>query len=459
MKKEQAADYDTIIETEWEGAPAYLAALREITEHKQVKNDLKNTAQKLKQTVEDLKMANQTILDQQKSVIEEERLKVLLQMAGATAHALNQPLATLLGNIELMRIKKDDPEKLAQYMRRIEETGERIALIVKKIQDIRHAETRPYADGSTIISLDQKLNILLVDDMEDDFQKISTILKNEPQINLSQAGSIGEAMETLKKGPFDVILLEHALPDGSSLDFLEAMGNYGLGTPVVIVTNRGSETIASQTIQAGACDYLLKVNASKTSLLRSIKNATEKSRLKREVNIALQKMAEMATRDELTGLYNRRFFSEALEREVARAKRYGTGLVVLMMDLDHFKEVNDTYGHSAGDMVLHEIARMLLGSIRQSDLICRYGGEEFAVILPNIDLEKARWVSERFRKKVSKHQFEYDLLRFQITVSIGIAPFDSSRNRSPIDLINGADQALYEAKRKGRNRVKAASCG
>lgn len=416
---------------------------------------LEQTTHDLEQTVEELRNANKRIKDQQKSVIEEERLKVLLQMAGATAHELSQPLTGLLAGIELMRLKMDDPEKLAQYMHTIEETGQRISHIVRRIQTIRHDETKPYPGGSSIINLYQDLNILSVEDEDAIFDKVHNSLKDSPHINLSRAGSILEAIPILKNNRFDLVLSNHVLPDGDSLEFLRVLADKGLEVPVVVVTARGNEMIATKVIRAGACDYLPSDSISKGTLSESIYTAMENFRLKREANLALRKMAQMATRDELTGVYNRRFFVEALEREMTRAKRYGTDLVILMIDMDYFKRVNDTYGHIAGDMVLREIGKMLLDSMRQSDLICRYGGEEFAVILPNTDVEKATVVSERFRERVNKHQFEYDSKKLQITVSIGIASFDRSNDKqSPTELVDNADQALYQAKREGRNRIK-----
>ena len=217
--------------------------------------------------------------------------------------------------------------------------------------------------------------------------------------------------------------------------------------------------IASQVIQAGAYDYVPKDKVSDKSLSRIIMNTLEKARLKREMKEAQKKITEMTTHDELTGLYNRRYFMGSLERELSRAKRYGTDLKLCMMDLDHFKRINDTYGHPAGDMVLSEIGGMLKECVRQSDLVCRYGGEEFAVILPNTDAEKARAVSERFRRRVAKHDFKHKSSRFGITVSIGVALYNNEVDKSPMEFLEMADRALYQAKEAGRNRVVVDSYG
>ena len=417
------------------------------------KKSLEKTTGHLRRTVEELKKANQMILEQQKSVIEEERLKVLLQMAGATAHELNQPLMVLLGNIELMGMNKDNPEKTAHYVNRVEESGQKISEIVRKIQTIRHDETKAYLNESAITEFDQKIRILLVEDSDGDFETISRILKDHDQINLHRARGIEEALHVLEMDKFDLVFSEYILPDGNGLDFLGEIEKKGDEIPVVIISGQGDEMIVSQVIQAGAYDYLSKTRVNDKSLSRIIANTLEKSRFKRETREVQKKLAEMSTRDELTGLYNRRYFMEALEREVARAKRYETALVLCMLDLDYFKHINDTYGHPAGDMVLSEIGKMLKKRVRESDLTCRYGGEEFTIILPNTEPGNAFQVCDEFRGMVAGYTFKYVGSQFQMTLSIGIAGLSSSEAESADELIALADRALYQAKERGRNRV------
>jgi two-component system cell cycle response regulator len=416
--------------------------------------ELERTTQELKKSLKELKKANKKILKQQKAVIEEERLKVLLQMAGATAHELNQPLMALLGNIELMGMNKDNPEKVNNCMVQIEEAGQRIADIVKKIQTIRHVETRPYLGNTRIINLEQKVKTLSVEDSDDDFEMLNVILKDHHRINVTRAMSIEEAMQVLEQEEYGLIFLDYLLPDGNGLDFLRRMERKGLEIPVVVITGQGDEMTAARVIQAGAYDYLPKDKLSDKSLSRIIFNTLEKDRLQREIKEAQKKMADMSTRDVLTGLHNRRYFMEALEREVSRAKRYETNMVLCMIDLDHFKRINDSHGHPAGDMVLTETGKMLKRCVRRSDLACRYGGEEFALILPDTQTDKARMVCNRFREMVSKHDFIYNSSRFQITLSIGIALFNHSNPRTPLNLISRADEALYQAKEAGRDKIR-----
>ncbi len=405
--------------------------------------------------VADLEAVNQQIREQQKSVIEEERLKVLLQMAGATAHELNQPLMILMGNVQLMELDGDIPEHLAGRLKKITEAADRISSTVKKIQTLRHDEPTNYAGGKTILNLNQHVSILAIEDTDEDFAKVQQIMQDHNQLDLTRVNSIGKAFDRLEKGSFDLIFLDYLLPDGTGLDFLEAIHSKGIETPVVVITGQGDELIASRIIQAGAYDYLPKAKVSSKALLRIISNALEKAGLKREMRMAQEKLAEMSVRDELTGMFNRRYFREALEREISGAQRYGHGLALCMIDLDIFKRVNDTYGHLCGDRVLQEFGRLLDDSIRKYDVGCRLGGDEFAVILPDTSLDKALSLCERFRERVKEHEFTYKELTLHITASVGVAARPPDVETTGKQLLDVADKALYQAKRQGRDQVVA----
>lgn len=169
-----------------------------------------------------------------------------------------------------------------------------------------------------------------------------------------------------------------------------------------------------------------------------------------------ESLHSMSMRDTLTGLYNRRFMHEALERELRRMERGGQPLVIAMLDLDHFKTINDDHGHEAGDIVLRELARLMEGFRQGSDIACRYGGEEFIIILPEIDTDIAHRRLERFRETVSELSVRVDdQTVVQVTVSIGIAAFPTAGHNSE-ELIRAADTALYRAKAAGRNCTEIA---
>jgi two-component system cell cycle response regulator len=160
----------------------------------------------------------------------------------------------------------------------------------------------------------------------------------------------------------------------------------------------------------------------------------------------------MKTMDGLTQVQNRRYFDEQLDREFSRSRRYERVLSLVMLDIDHFKHINDSHGHLAGDAVLKQLASTVKVKIRHEDVFARYGGEEFGIILPEIDLKGARQFAEKVRRLVEQQQFTFEKHKIPVTVSLGVALL-KTEHRAAADLVNAADEKLYEAKTSGRNRV------
>jgi diguanylate cyclase (GGDEF)-like protein len=213
-----------------------------------------------------------------------------------------------------------------------------------------------------------------------------------------------------------------------------------------------------QEANEGLCD----LNLSYEKLLEEFKK--EKSRVEKlaselkdtndKLNEANHLLTESSIRDHLTGLYNRRYLFDVLTREVATVQRYGESLSALLLDIDHFKQINDTYGHNGGDRVLNCVSRIMLESIRGTDIAVRYGGEEFIILMPQTDLIGGKTVAERIRKAIEAFSVSIDGRAVKVTISIGVASCGAgSAAKSPDELVNSADQALYRAKKEGRNRV------
>jgi two-component system cell cycle response regulator len=166
-----------------------------------------------------------------------------------------------------------------------------------------------------------------------------------------------------------------------------------------------------------------------------------------------EEIYRLTTIDGLTQISNKRYFMETLEREIARGHRYQRSLSLVMFDLDHFKNINDTYGHLAGDYVLKQLASAVKLKIRREDLFARYGGEEFAIVLPEIALPTAMTFAEKIRQLVERHEFRFEKTAINVTISIGVGSTDERETKSET-LIKRADEFLYAAKAAGRNQVR-----
>ena len=171
-----------------------------------------------------------------------------------------------------------------------------------------------------------------------------------------------------------------------------------------------------------------------------------------EIGLLQSKLREQAIRDPLTNLFNRRYLEETLDRELARAERESYPVCIIMIDLDHFKKINDTYGHDAGDEVLRALAKTLSEQSRRGDFACRYGGEEFVIVMPNITKHTAYERARKLRRRLNSLEIPYECHRLTTTISMGIASYPANGETRQA-LLRAADQAMYGAKRAGRDHI------
>jgi diguanylate cyclase (GGDEF)-like protein len=284
-------------------------------------------------------------------------------------------------------------------------------------------------------------NVLVVDDEEIICTLFAAMLSHYGHYHVVTTTDGRQVLDILRREPFDVMLLDMSMPAISGLEVLRQVTQAFEELPVIIVTGHGSIEIAVESMQAGAADFVTKPVPAAVLHLR-IQKALEHARTRR-----------LASTDGLTGVYNQRTFQERLSQEIARAGRYNRPLSVLMIDVDHFKVYNDTYGHPQGDIVLQGLARLLQEMSRTSDTVARCGGEEFAIILPETDSVGAQTIAQRLCEQVERYPFQGKELMpgSTLTISIGVATHAVAGSKET--LLQAADTALYTAKREGRNRV------
>jgi diguanylate cyclase (GGDEF)-like protein len=215
-------------------------------------------------------------------------------------------------------------------------------------------------------------------------------------------------------------------------------------TPIIFLSAMNDEKSIIKGFENGAVDYITKPFRHQELLARTKTHV--------ELKRAKEKLLRMAITDELTGLVNRRYFMGRLLHEYERTKRYESVFTVLMIDLDYFKKINDSYGHQAGDTVLRTVSDSMKLSLRLSDIIGRIGGEEFAVILPETDITSALVIGDRLRKRIEALEIPHKDCMIKITISIGASP-SSKEDLSIDDVLQRSDAALYRAKENGRNRI------
>ncbi len=255
--------------------------------------------------------------------------------------------------------------------------------------------------------------------------------------------------------PVDIVLcdLEMPLIDGFKfLGMLKGRPEFQ-DVPVILLTSVNDQIMKTRGLEQGASDYITKP-LDHEELTARVRIHLKLKKLQDELKRANKLLLELSNTDQLTGLYNRRYMMESLDKEMQRTLRKGGNTSLILLDIDHFKRVNDRFGHLQGDAVLQKIALQLQKELRSYDCAARYGGEEFVAILPDSSLQDAVFVADRIRRAVQATRFSAPLVGLTLTVSLGVASF-SQEHPSTIDgFIKQADDALYRAKDNGRNRVE-----
>lgn len=293
------------------------------------------------------------------------------------------------------------------------------------------------------------IKLLLVEDNPADARLVQEMLSevvNVYKINLTKVGCLTDGLDMLNKVSFDVLLLDLNLPDAQGLHALDQIQTVVPSLPVVVLSGYQDEELALEAVHCGAQDYLVKGQGDGNLLARALSYAIERKQSE-------ARLAYLAQYDQLTGLPNRALFRDRLNRAVEHASRTKKLAALIFLDLDHFKDINDTLGHDAGDDLLVKVADRLKKCIRAEDTIARLGGDEFTIILGDIEhREEASIVAQKILDAMS-HNFTLNESEVFVTTSLGISTYPSC-GTDPETMIKNSDMALYSAKAKGRSNYQ-----
>ncbi len=299
--------------------------------------------------------------------------------------------------------------------------------------------------------------ILMIEDRADSAAWFSQALRRENDV--SCVDTFEEALVRVRGGDYDLIIVSLGMRGFDGLRLCSQLRSLpeGRHVPILVVVTDGDKRKLHQALEMGVNDYLTRP-VDTNELVARVRTQLRKKRYADRLRHNVQLSLEMAITDQLTGLHNRRYMARHLDNLVSQSLRSGKPLAFVIMDIDFFKLVNDTYGHDIGDEVLQEFARRISANVRGCDLACRYGGEEFVVVMPDTDVPYAYSIAERLRKSIETTPVLISRApdKLPITVSIGIAGSLGSGDSADA-LLRRADQALYNAKNSGRNRVVAAA--
>ncbi len=298
--------------------------------------------------------------------------------------------------------------------------------------------------------------ILIIDDTTSVRKQIVATLRNAGLFDRYLEASDGiSGFKTLLNEKIDIVLCDVEMPGMDGFKFLQMVNTCETlrDIPVLLLTSHEEMETKIRGLEQGASDYITKPFIPE-ELLARVKIHLKIKTLQDNLKESNQSLLQLSLTDPLTELNNRRHLMDLLEKEFERSLRTHRPLALMMIDLDHFKRVNDNYGHQQGDNVLRTTAREIKRQLRQYDSAARFGGEEFAIILPDTLPKDAHLVAERIRKSISDIKFSGTISELRITTSIGISALPHSKINTIEDLIRLADDALYTSKDNGRNRVE-----
>lgn len=293
--------------------------------------------------------------------------------------------------------------------------------------------------------------ILIIDDAKENIVVLSRLLKTQANIIFALSGE--EGLKIAGTNVPDLILLDISMPGLNGFEVLEHLKQAAATAdiPIIFITGIPDAETEEKGLNLGAVDYITKPFASAVVKAR-VRHQLKLQRLTTALIDANARLTQLAMSDPLTGAHNRRYFLDALKKELDRVQRYRHPSILMVFDIDHFKCINDNHGHDVGDKVIIEMVRISSTILRKNDIFSRFGGEEFTILLPETPLAEAEQIANRLCAQIARTAIETPEQQLSFTVSCGVTQLRED-DKSPDTILKRADIALYQAKQSGRNKV------
>ncbi|MCP4719908.1 MAG: diguanylate cyclase [Desulfobacteraceae bacterium] len=409
------------------------------------------------QSIGELDHAYGKIMELQRSSLKEQELrKETTNFSSAFAGQIQSPLKDIHAGIYQLTKARDLPFHLGQGVSHIRNAVNRIAGITKRLSALANKAPRRLTCLTDDTGEERPCIILYVTGFKDEFDIFQHYIKGALNYNLLQAQTIDQAKEIISARDLDIIFIDHLLSDGTEFDLLSDL-RLRSNIPIIFTMDKSHGDPGAKAVVKKADNFFLKEKISTRNILSIIRETLEKSRLAKEIKEAQERIVLISRRDHLTNLYNRQYFDKGLNAEINKARRYKFPLSILMVDFDKFKTVNQTLGYETGDQILKTSAALIRSMVRNIDVVCRYGGDQFGILLPNTSRQGAKILARRILKEINSHGFDMGDKSFNLTVSIGIASHTDneypSQNQDQYP-VNQALKALEKAIQQGGNTIQ-----
>jgi diguanylate cyclase (GGDEF)-like protein len=415
----------------------------------------------MEQSIQELEKVYDRFMEQHQAMLSQiSAKKELLASLSTFINQVHPFVSRIQAATFSLRQAPDLPQRLHPSVAQIRTAGKQMSRTIQNLRRFRNRETAQpdlFTDRNGQI---RPGRILFATPFSDEYMIVYHHLNHRIKADLFQAESTDQAMAVVADVRPDLILIHHRLKDGSGLHLLEKLVRLKTRAPLIFTVDGNHTDAGAAAIASGAQAFLILEQTSAVDLADTVQRSLEQAKMTHRVQSAMNRIELISRRDQLTQLLNRSGFNQTLTLEMAKARRYHLPLSIMLAKIDPFKAFNDTFGHKAGDDILTVCAARIKAMVRDEDVVCRFAAEDFAIVLPNTDSDRARILAERIRLHIFEHQMQIGTRLLQLTVSIGTASFKGGTAPDDKDLtlpalVHQAIQALDRAVKQGGNQIQS----